>query len=201
MQVAENTHEMNCPLTIISNLDSQGSAVDLDAPAIYVASLSDYNAGILHGCWISCCFSVDHVWEEVNAMLATSPTARKYREKAEEWAIHTSSGFCNIDISESASFEHCCELAEALEEHGETFAAYYSYHGSSEVSTAVSEYEDAFYGVYDSEKDFAEQFCDDTLDIPEWVQPYFDYEAYARDMFLDSWHSVDVSNGIAVFSH
>ena len=45
---------MDCPLPFISDLDSKGKIVDLDAPAIYVASLSDYNGGILHGRWISC---------------------------------------------------------------------------------------------------------------------------------------------------
>ena len=192
---------MDCPLPFISDLDSKGKIVDLDAPAIYVASLSDYNGGILRGRWISCCYGVDHVWEEANAMLAASPYAEKYGEKAEEWAIHDYSGFEGIDLSESASFDHVCELAEALEEHGETFAAYYGYSPSNDIASCVSAYEDAFCGVYDSELDYAYELADEMMphNAPDFLTRYFDYEAFARNLFIDGYSSVRISNGYAVF--
>ena len=49
---------------------------------IYLASLYDYNAGILHGVWIDfdTCLNVGEVWEAIRAMLAASPTAKRERE-------------------------------------------------------------------------------------------------------------------------
>ena len=189
---------MNSPLSIISDRDSQGNPVDLDAPAIYVASLSDYNSGILHGCWISCCYGADHIQDEVNAMLAASPHKAKYGDPAEEWAIHDYSGFAGIELSEWEHFDHVCELAEALEEHGEAFAAYYSYNSSSDIS----DFQDAFCGIYDSELDYAYELADQLIphDAPDFLTRYFDYEAFARDLFCGEYHSVDVSGGsVAVF--
>ena len=53
---------------------------------IYVASLSDYNAGILHGEWVSFddFSSAGEVWEAIRAMLADSPTAKAEGVPAEE---------------------------------------------------------------------------------------------------------------------
>lgn len=47
-----------------------------DTPRIYVASLSDYNAGRLHGEWIDATQELDDIWAEIHAMLAKSPEAR-----------------------------------------------------------------------------------------------------------------------------
>jgi len=52
---------------------------------IYVASLSDYNAGRLHGAWIDATQDADEIEAEVQEMLAASP-----EPIAEEWAIHDS---------------------------------------------------------------------------------------------------------------
>ena len=49
-----------------------------DTFRIYVASLSDYNAGILHGTWIDFAqlTDLDDLRAAIAAMLATSPTAK-----------------------------------------------------------------------------------------------------------------------------
>lgn len=52
-------------------------------PRIYVASLSDYNNGLLHGEWIDAGQEPDEIHEQVQAMLAESESPG-----AEEWAIH-----------------------------------------------------------------------------------------------------------------
>lgn len=55
--------------------------------AIYAASLSDYNNGILHGAWIDADEDVERMSGEITEMLADSPTTKRYGEPAEEWAI------------------------------------------------------------------------------------------------------------------
>ena len=90
-------------------------------PRIYVASLSDYNAGRLHGRWIDATQGVDAVQEEVNAMLAESREA-----VAEEWAIHDYDEFAGVRLGEWEDLARVCELAAALVAHGPAFAAWYS---------------------------------------------------------------------------
>ncbi len=86
-----------------------------DEPRIYVASLSDYNAGVLHGVWIDCDgLDADDIHEAVSEMLASSPTAASEGSTAEEWAIHDYEGFGSIRLSEYESFERVATIAVAL---------------------------------------------------------------------------------------
>ncbi|ECP3993073.1 hypothetical protein FZQ27_16215 [Salmonella enterica] len=60
--------------------------------------------------------------------------------------------------------------------------------------TDVDTFRDAWWGEADSEEAFAVEFASDTgllADVPETVALYFDYEAYARDLFLDSFTFID----------
>lgn len=65
--------------------------------------------------------------------------------------------------------------------------AYLSYAGS----WSKSDFEDLYQGEADSEVAFAEQLCDDLgylNEMPEHLRSYFDYEAFARDLFIsDYW--------------
>lgn len=56
----------------------------------------------------------------------------------------------------------------------------------------LSDFEDAYQGEWASEQEFADQLADDTItaDLPEVAQIYFDYQKFARDLFLgDYWAS------------
>ncbi|MFR6036489.1 antirestriction protein ArdA [Desulfovibrio piger] len=70
-----------------------------DTFRIYVASLSDYNAGILHGTWIDFAqlTDLDDLRAAIAAMLATSPTAKAAPgQPAEEWMMpHSSFPICS----------------------------------------------------------------------------------------------------------
>ena len=74
-------------------------------PRIYVACLSAYNNGHLHGRWIDATCA-EEIAEAVRTMLAASPMP-----DAEEWAVHDYEGFEGARLSEYASFDTVCELA------------------------------------------------------------------------------------------
>ena len=134
-----------------------------DRPRIYVACLAAYNNGRLHGCW----------------MLAASP-----EPDAEEWAIHDYEGFDGCQISEWASFDAVCELADFIEEHGALGAKLYSQFGD-DLEQARAAFED-YAGEYRSAADFAEELHDETgTAIPESLKYYIDWQALARDMALN----------------
>lgn len=79
--------------------------------AIYVASLSDYNAGRLHGKWINIGDDAEAVYGEIDGILETSPQG-----DAEEYAIHSFEGFGGIEIAETEEIEDLILIAEALDE-------------------------------------------------------------------------------------
>jgi antirestriction protein len=60
----------------------------------------------------------------------------------------------------------------------------------------LSDFEEAYQGQFKDEEEFAEQLVDDLgylNEMPENLRYYFDYEKFARDLFLtDYWMS---SNG------
>jgi len=78
-------------------------------PRIYVASLSDYNAGRLHGAWIDADSDVEVMEEEVADMLAKSR-----HQPAEDYAIHDHEGF-PVRIGEFTPLQEIATIMEAIE--------------------------------------------------------------------------------------
>lgn len=164
---------------------------------IYVASLADYNAGRLHGVWIDLDGKdTDDVRAEITAMLKRSP-----EEIAEDYAIHDYEGFCSIRIEEYDGIDRVCDLAVALEEHGEAFAAFYGHYGYDDVEEALTRFEDAYAGEMSSFQDYAEELFDELYahDIPEPIRFYIDYEKFANDLLLSGDYSTEDSRAGTVF--
>ena len=167
----------------------------LTSPKIYVACLASYNNGILHGQWIEADQDAEAIMNEIQDMLGQSPVC-----DAEEWAIHDYEGFEGIRLSEYESIEEVARLAELVGEHGEAFAAYAGYVGS-DYATAEG-FREAYMGKWDSEEEYARHIAEETLDIPERLEFYMDYEKYARDLFINDYYSVDTSDfKVFVFLH
>ncbi|MAW82212.1 MAG: antirestriction protein [Parvularcula sp.] len=143
-----------------------------------MACLAAYNNGCLHGRWIDAT-TPDEIMDAVRAMLAASP-----EPGAEEWAIHDYEGFEGARLSEYASFETVCALADFIEEHGELGGKLLEHFGD-DLAEARAAFED-YAGEFHSAADFVEELHDDTgTQIPESLRYYIDWEALARDMALN----------------
>ena len=175
--------------------DNTQPACPEDKPRIYVACLAAYNHGHLHGQWIDADQDEDVIHEEIQAMLAESPIPR-----AEEWAIHDYEGFEGLRLDEYESIERVAQLGQLIAEHGPAFAAYAGHIGT-DYATGES-FEEAYCGEWDSERAYAEDLFDELYlhDVPDHVQPYIDYEAFSRDLFIGDNFSVDnPAGGVFVF--
>ncbi|WP_255785635.1 antirestriction protein ArdA [Mycobacteroides abscessus] len=154
-------------------------------PAIYVASLADYNNGKLHGVWIDAAREPEAIYADINAMLA-----RSSEENAEEFAIHDYNQFGTCSINEFDSIEKVSHIACGIKEHGEAFAAWADIYESD--PECLDDFSDAYLGHHKSTQAFAEQMADDLgytdelAKLPESLRPYvhFDSAALARDMEL-----------------
>ena len=168
---------------------------------IYIASLSDYNAGLLHGAWFDLSYydDVDELYSAIKSqVLETSPTAHAEGLKAaEEFAIHDYDGIYPSGLGEYESLSDLMEIQDCLNqcpsyEEEEAFCIWLTdiQGWRSGEPIYYSDFEDAYCGKYNSKEDYAYEFIEETgmlSELPEWAQRYFDYEAYARDMFLDNY--------------
>lgn len=164
---------------------------------IYVASLSDYNAGILHGAWVDVT-DADTMREQIAAMLKESPSASE-ECPAEEWAIHDFDGFGSLRLDESEDLDKLCEIAKAYEEHGEPLLAWLGYCRSNEVEDFAEKYQ----GEWASLAEYVEEYHDDcgaTKEIPEAFKNYIDWESMAHDWDLNDVLTLDSPEGVWVFS-
>lgn len=149
---------------------------------IYVACLSAYNNGKLHGVWIDATQHEHVIISEIKAMLASST-----EPDAEEWAIHDHTGFEGANISENHNIIDLCETARILcQEHGPIIVKLMEHlGGNTKLAGAWQWYEDNYHGEWDSFQDYAENLledCGDLNSMPVYLRQYFDYEAYAKDL-------------------
>ena len=154
---------------------------------VYVACLAAYNNGILHGSWIDANQEAGGINDAIKNMLASSPIAN-----AEEWAIHDYEGFCGLRLSEYESIEKVAEMAVMIEEHGEAWAKFAEYEGIEYAS--IERFEEAYAGEWLSEEDFAEQLAEETMEIPQHLAFYIDFEKLARDLFINDYFSAESEN-------
>lgn len=161
---------------------------DRDEPSIYIACLSSYNSGHLHGAWINPKTDRDELQAQIDEVLKASPMPN-----AEEWAVHDYDNFPNL--GEYPDLDKIIEVQEAINEHDidkvNGFLELWSIEDLDHI-------DDAFYGEYASFSEFAQNFADDTIeglsDGNSTLARYFDYDAFERDLNYD-FNETDASGG------
>ena len=161
---------------------------------IFITNLGKYTEGYLIGKWVKLPVSedkLDEVLEEIGID----------NEYYEEYFITDTDceneiiGIGDV-ISEYSSVQALNELAQRLEElsddEADKLGAVLEYEACRSVSDVLELLDkldefDLLTDVTDDEElgyYYAEEYC--SIDIPENIQPYFDYEAYGRDIRLES---------------
>lgn len=90
------------------------------------------------------------------------------------------------------------EAKGIIEVHGIEVLRAYVYHVGADCATA-DDFEDTYCGQYNSEEDYAEQLVDELgllESMPKNLRSYFDYEKYARDIFIDGYYRDDDSGAV-----
>jgi len=197
---------MDLPPTTGAGPDSTGNHETAerepsDVPRIYVASLSDYVAGILHGEWIDATQEPEELNEAVQGMLRRSPSGH-----AEEFAIHDFEHFSHYQPEEYDSLDWISRIARGMGEHGPAFSAWAT-HCDRDDET-IERFDEAYLGDWRSLADYAEEILDDLgyLDlsdrVPDAINPYVrvDVDGFARDLVLSGDITVvEHDHGIWIF--
>ena len=146
-------------------------ATTLSEARVYVGTYAKYNNGSLFGAWLDLSDYSDK--EEFYE-------ACRELHKDEEDAEYMFQDWENIPgelIGESWISENFFSLRDAVEDLSE-----------EDADDLVRDFQDEYQGEYDDEEDFAYQIIEECYDLPDFAKTYFDYEKFARDLFMcDYW--------------
>lgn len=149
--------------------------------ALYVSTYAKYNAGDLTGAWVNL-----QACEDKEKFLKICRTLHS-DEQYPELMFQDFSGFPRELYSECGGLDELYEYIEILKnvDDPEALAAFLEYFDFDDLC----EFEDRFKGAYDSKVDYAYECVenDNILDKMGKLAPYFDYEAYARDLFFNDY--------------
>lgn len=144
-------------------------------PRAYVACLASYNAGRLHGVWVSG-DDAEEIEAAIAGMLASSPAAG-----AEEYAVHDQEGFGRL-LGEQSGAAEIAAWSALIAQHGlDTIAGVARCVGCDPDIAAVTAAMDRVVGVYGDWPDFAAACEYDSGVIADRTAPYIDWQAWGRD--------------------
>ncbi|KPM57540.1 hypothetical protein ACG83_00115 [Frankia sp. R43] len=175
---------------------------------MYVASLLDYNYGMLHGLWVEADQEAAELRAAVNRMLARSPTAARTGEAAEEWAIHDfgGGGFERLPIRETEWLEDVARMAALVAEHGEAFIVLARYAGLDDLDFLEASLRGGFHGHWPSVEAFAGHWFENLggqafiETAPAYLRPFVILDAAALAERLESELTIlEGQGGVYVF--
>ncbi len=178
------------------------------APAIWVGSLADYNAGRLHGSWIDAHQRPEQLYTAIEQVLATSPEAAETGLPSEEWGIFDYEGFGTYRLGEYEDIGRVALLASGIVEWGPAFAAWVDDNREPE---RIELFQDAYlghyvslsaYGDYLTTENGIEEQLDRCIDTA-WLRAYvtFDSDQLVHDLQAggDVYTVDDGDGGIWIF--
>lgn len=163
----------------------------LSEARIYVGTYAKYNEGSIFGKWIDLSdYSDREKFYDACHELHSD-------EEDPELMFQDWENIPSALISESWLSDNIFEVIEAISELSEAQQEAFSVWlnntcndiTSENIDDLVSSFEDDYQGQYESEEDYAYEVVDECYDLPEFAKTYFDYEKFARDLFMcDYWH-------------
>ena len=160
----------------------------LGHPSVYVGTYRKYNEGDLFGMWVDmeACGDYDTFMEVCHNLHADEEDPelmfQDYENFPEAW--YSESGI------DEDTFDKIMEYAGMDEDDQEAFDAYMDY--SSQPT--FEDFKEKFMGKWDSEEAFAEHIVSECYDLDRMMgrlSYYFDYKAYARDLFIEDYYYSD----------
>ncbi|HWK58348.1 MAG TPA: antirestriction protein ArdA [Parapedobacter sp.] len=163
--------------------------INTSEASVYVGTYAKYNNGSIFGEWLKLSDYADK---------KEFYTACKELHRDETDPEFMFQDFENIPkglIDESWISNNIFEVLEALEDMDESrqeaFLIWcnngHQKLSERDIDDLISNFEDDYLGEYEDEEDFAFELVAE-MDLPEFAKTYFDYKAYAHDLFCgDYW--------------
>jgi len=161
--------------------------ITTDPPRIYVGTYAKYSNGSINGAWLD----LDDYSDKDSFLEAC---ARLHADETDpEFMFQDYEGFPASFYCESSVSNELYDWINLDTDDKELLAAYLN---CMDQNGTIEQARDAFMGRADSEKEFAENFADETRlfdGIPDAIRYHFDYESYASELFQS--FTMDSSSG------
>ena len=158
---------------------------DSDSPAIYCGTYGKYNSGNLRGMWAN--LSTFDSYEDFRDFCLAIHADEDDPELMFQDGENIPDSLCHESIGEE-EFNNILKYCELCEEY-DVFAVYDFLEWRTPEE--LDDMHDAYVGVYESEEDFAEELVNDCYDLDKMMgnlAGYFDYEKFARDLFISDYY-------------
>ncbi len=164
---------------------------NLSEARIYVGTYAKYNEGSIFGKWMDLSdYSDSEEFYDACRELHSD-------EEDPELMFQDWENIPSALIGESWISDNIFEVINAVSDLNDTEQeAFYIWlnDGSRDIDTddingLIESFRDDYQGQYNSEEDFAYEIVEESYDLPEFAKTYFDYEKFARDLFIgDYWY-------------
>lgn len=150
---------------------------------VFITNLGKYNEGELVGKWL------DLPCDDIESELASIGVVDD--SQYEEYFITDYENDWDYVVDKYESLEELNELAEQLANvdscgNGDWLCAFMEAEGGS-LEDALDNYENVAFYPEMSLEDLARDIVKEQYNLPEDVEKYFDYEAYARDLSYEGY--------------
>lgn len=168
-------------------------AADFSQAAIYVGTCAKYNAGSLFGKW----FNLSDFTDKDEFMEACKKLHKD--EDDPEFMFQDRENIPEELVSESWISEKFFELRDKVEDmdatEQEAFSIWLDYESrdlsKDDADDLVKKFKDDYIGKYDEEEDYAREVVEQCYEVSDFVLNYFDYAAFARDLFNGDYKHID----------
>ena len=169
------------PESLKEEINLQELECERESPALYCGTYGKYNEGNLGGMWVNLS-TFDSYEDFINFCKAIHADENDPELMYQDFAnIPDSLYHESMGAEEFENILKYCDLCDdycvsAVDDFLEWFSP-----------EDFDRMDDAYMGVYDSKEDFAREMVNDCYDINKMMGDlayYFDYEAFARDLFM-----------------
>ena len=173
------------PESLKEEINLQELECERESPALYCGTYGKYNEGNLGGMWVHP--STFNDYEDFVNFCKAIHADEEYPELMYQDYENMPRSLYHESMCEE-EFNKIAEYCELCDEYSvdavEDFLEWSS-------SDDLGRMHDAYVGVYDSEEDFAEEIVSDCYDLEKTMGDlacYFDYEKFARDLFMCDYY-------------
>lgn len=172
------------PETLIDAIEEHKSSCDGE-PSVYCGTYGKYNDGSLRGLWIDLS-TFDDYDEFINFCEAIHADEEDPELMFQDYEAFPKKWYDESSFDED-SFEAVREYSDMCDKYSPDAVDAFIDWGCEELE----HFEDCYVGEYDSEEDFAREIVNDCYDLEKQMghlANYFDYDAYARDLFMYDYY-------------